>query len=160
MKRTTFAILAALTFVCTPAIAHEFKAGDLVIDHPMAFETTKTAMSGGGYLTITNTGSTADRLIAVRADFPKVQLHTTEEKDGVARMIHLEAIDLPAGETVTLAPGGMHVMFMGLGGDPFEVGEAIPATLVFEKSGEIDVKFNVEERTGHSTDHSTHGASD
>lgn len=138
------------------AHAHEFTVGDLTVDHPMAFETAKTAMAGGGFLTVTNNGTEDDRLIAVRADFPKVELHTTEEQDGVAKMIHVDAVDIPAGETVALEPGGFHVMFMGLRGDPFEVGEEIPATLVFEKAGEVEVMFSVEERmTEHGGDHST-----
>jgi len=160
MKRYTLAAVAAFTLACHPISAHEFKAGDLVIDHPMAFETPKTAMSGGGYLTIINTGSTPDRLIEVRADFPKVQLHTTEEKDGVFKMMHVEAVEISPGETVKFAPGGLHVMFMGLNGDPFEVGEEIPATLVFEKAGEVEVVFDVEERNGEAMDHSKHGTMD
>ena len=62
---------------------------------------------------------------------------------------------VPAGETVTLEPGGYHVMFVGLAGDPFEVGDAFPATLVFEKAGEIEVVFEVEKRN-HTQDHSNH----
>lgn len=157
MKNLFVAATAALLSLSTASFAHEFKVGDLVIDHPMAFSTAATAKSGGGFLQVTNTGDTADRLIAVKADFPRVELHTTEETDGIARMMHVEAIDIPAGETVTLKPGGFHVMFMGLNGDPFEVGEKIPATLVFEKSGEIEVMFDVEERThGAKTGHSNH----
>ncbi|QBF33649.1 copper chaperone PCu(A)C [Thalassococcus sp. S3] len=151
----TFALCAAATS------AHEYRLGDLVIDHPMAFETANTAMSGGGYLTIVNEGETPDRLVAVRADFPKVMLHGTEEKDGVARMFHVDGIDIPAGESVALEPGGLHVMFMGLRDDPFEVGETFSATLVFEQAGEVDVVFNVEARDGShgaGMDHSGHDA--
>ncbi|MFV2054159.1 copper chaperone PCu(A)C [Aliiroseovarius sp. YM-037] len=150
------ATAAALALGFSMAHADEFIAGELTINHPMAFETAKTAMTGGGFLSVTNNGTEDDRLIAVRADFPKVELHTTEEKDGIAKMMHVDAIDIPAGETVALEPGGFHIMFMGLGGDPFEIGEEIPATLVFENSGEVEVMFNVEERTTeHGSSHST-----
>jgi copper(I)-binding protein len=149
---------AAVFAFASAATAHEYKVGDLVINHPMAFETPTTAMSGAGYLSITNNGSEADRLIEVQAEFPRVMLHTTEMKDDVARMIHLDAIDIPAGETVTLMPGGMHVMFMGLAGDPLEIGEEISATLVFEQAGTVEVVFSVEERTGDAMDHSMHQA--
>jgi hypothetical protein len=47
-------------------------------------------------------------------------------------------------------------MFMGLDGDPFEVGERIPATLVFERAGEIEVEFWVEPRDGGMTGHEEH----
>lgn len=156
MKLFSRLATAAVCTFATTAAAHEFKVGDLVIGHPMAFETAATAMSGGGFFTVTNTGDSADRLIEVRADFPSVQLHNTEMQDDVARMFHVDTMEIPAGETVTLAPGGLHVMFMGLNGDPFEVGERIPATLVFEQAGEVDVVFNVEERTMDAMDHSGH----
>ena len=159
MKRH-LTLIAALgtTLLAQPLFAHEATIADLTIIHPMAFETAKTAQAGAGYMVISNDGETDDRLLEVRAEFPRVMLHTTEEEDGIARMVHIDAVDLPAGETVSLEPGGKHVMFMGLDGDPFEVGEEISATLVFEKAGEVDVVFKVEERTGDAgADHSGHG---
>ena len=90
-------------------------------------------------------------------DFPRVSLHGTEtDPQGVTRMIPIDGIEIAPGETVTLAPGGMHVMFMGLDGDPFEEGERIPATLVFERAGEISVEFWVEPRDGGMTGHEGH----
>ena len=140
----TFALALGLP---TLAAAHDFTAADLEILHPMAFETPVTAKTGAGYLIVNNTGETDDTLLEVRADFPKVMLHKSEEKDGIVSMMHVEKIDIPAGETVELAPGGYHVMFMGLGGDPLEEGEKIKATLVFEHAGEVEIVFNVEPRS-------------
>ena len=159
MKLVITAALAAL--LALPAAAHDYSLNGLSVGHPMAFETPKTASNGGGYMTITNSGETADRLLRIEAEgFDAVSLHeTTTDEMGVARMTHIEALDLPAGETVTLAPGGLHVMFMGLGGDPFEEGEKIPATLIFEKAGPLDVTFNVESRRSRDAgaeDHSDH----
>ena len=144
------AAVAAL-FTASPALAHDYQIGDLTIAHPMAFDTATTAQTAGGFLSVTNNGAEADRLLAVEADFPRVQIHTTQMDGDVARMMHLEdGLEIPAGETVMLAPGGHHVMFMGLNGDPFEVGEEVPATLVFENAGRIEVVFKVEERAAHA----------
>ena len=147
-----FSTLAALAF-STAASAHEYSAGDLSIDHPMSFET--TAKAGVGYTTITNQGSTADALVGVTADFPRVMIHQTVEEDGIAKMKHVDRIEIPAGETVKLLPGGFHVMFMGLE-EPLKDGETIPATLIFEQAGEVEVVFNVEARTSETKDHSGH----
>lgn len=151
---------AAFCALATTLSAHEYKVGDIVVDHPMAFATAKIAQTGGGFMTITNNGTVADRLVAVAADFPRVEIHTTKMDGDVARMMHLEdGIALRPGETVTLMPGGLHIMFMGLGGDPFEVGEEIPATLMFENAGALEIKFNVEERkmgVDGGMDHSGH----
>ncbi len=154
-KFLTLALLTCPSF----AVAADYAIGDLMIMHPIAFETTKTAMSGAGYMTVTNNGDTADRIIRAEADFPRVMLHETTITDGVATMTHLEGVEIPAGATITFEPGGKHVMFMGLNGDPFEVGEEINVKLVFENAGEIDVLFEVEARdqTGDKAeDHSGH----
>lgn len=140
------AILSLLS--TTSAYAHDYQIGDLTVMHPKAFETAKTAKVGGGYMTIENSASTADKLIAIRvADIPRVELHLSEtDANGVARMTKQDGISIPAGETVTLQPGGLHVMFLGLGGNPFKVGDKIEATLVFETAGELGIVFNVEAR--------------
>ena len=169
LKRLLISVLAIMPLAAT---AHEYKIDDLVIDHPVAKTTSATALTGAGYLAITNTGDTADSLIAVEADFQRVMIHDTKVENDVASMFHIEAAEIAPGETVTFAPGGKHIMFMGLDGDPFEAGEAVAATLVFEKAGRIDVNFNVEtleeiiEALGKGdapaveVDHSAHGADD
>lgn len=168
----TFFILSTLLIAPFAVSAHEYKVGDLIVDHPVAKATPATAMTGAGYMSITNTGDTTDSLIAVEADFPRVMIHDTKVENDVASMFHIEAAEIAPGETITFAPGGKHIMFMGLDGDPFEAGEVVEATLVFEKAGRIDVNFNVEtleqiiEALGtgaaaaEEVDHSAHGASD
>jgi len=147
------------------AHAHDYTIADVTITHPMTFETAKAVNVAGGYMTLENNGDTDDKLIEVRvATIPHVELHLSgTDANGVARMTKQDGIPVPAGETVVLKPGGLHVMFMGLNGDPFELGEEIPATLVFEQAGEVEVIFNVEERGADdhkAMDHSGHKMSD
>lgn len=142
MKMTKLAALALMTFMGTAALADN----TMRIENAKAFATAPTAMTGGGFMTITNTGDQDDSLIGIRADFPRVELHTTEFADDVATMMHVDEIPIAAGETVTLEPGGLHVMFMGLRNNPLVEGETIPATLVFENAGEIDVSFDIVKR--------------
>lgn len=125
------------------ALAEDITVAGLTITNPVARPTAATAMTGAGYLSITNTGDTADTLLKVSADFARVMMHDTVITDGLARMQHLMAVDIGPGETIDFAPGGKHVMFMGLDGDPFEIGEEIPATLIFETAGEIEIRFTV-----------------
>ena len=67
-----------------------------------------------GYLIIKNTGSTDDQLISASADFAgMVMLHkSVVDSNNVATMQQVQSIDIPAGQTVTLQPGGFHIMFM------------------------------------------------
>jgi copper(I)-binding protein len=99
--------------------------------------------NGAAYLTITNTGGAADRLIGAEADVStRVELHTHRKEGEVMRMRKVEAIDVPAGGTATLQPGGNHVMFMGLK-EPLKEGESFPLTLMFETAGSIEVMVTV-----------------
>ena len=128
------------------SFADDFKVGDLVIEHPVARATTAMAMTGAGYFVIMNNGTEDDRLVEITANFPRVMMHDTKTNDGIATMFHIEdGVAVPAGGTVTFEPGSKHVMFMGLNGDPFEIGDEIPATMNFEKAGELDIVFVVEE---------------
>ena len=147
-------IIAAL-LLPTMLLAHDYNVGGLQIIHPAAGATAPTAQTGAGYFQIVNNGDAADSLIEVIADFPRVMIHTTEMDGDIARMVHVDSVEIPAGETVTFAPGGLHVMFMGLNGDPFEVGEKFDAVLVFENAGNVPVVFYVEDITDLS-DHSNH----
>ena len=140
--------LLAITAFALPtlALAHDFTVGEIVIAHPVAKPTIASAMTGAGYFMITNNGAEDDTLLSVEADFPRVMMHDTAMEDGVATMFHLEGgVVIPSGGSVTFAPGGKHVMFMGLKGDPFEIGEEIPATLTFEKAGTVEINFAVED---------------
>lgn len=150
-KLTLITTLGLVT--ATTAQAHDYNAGDLEIRHPMAFETAETAKVGSGYMEIVNSGDSADRLIEVQADIPRIEIHAIEDNDGVVKMVEMEnGVDIPAGETVSLEPGGLHIMFMGLDG-ALVAGTEVPATLVFEKAGSVDVVFKIEERDGSVKSH-------
>ena len=151
-RRHFLAALAAGAIAASAAVAHEYSLGALEIAHPYAVETPKTAKTGAGYLSVTNTGTTPDRLLAIRTDLPRTEIHASEvDAQGVARMRPVEALDIPPGATVTLAPQGLHVMFMGLEA-PLAAGASIPATLVFERAGEIAIEFKVEPRAAEAVD--------
>lgn len=151
------ALLAAAFLLSAPAFAHEFKGGDLTIGHPYSFEIPPRAQSAAGYFSVTNNGSVPDRLIAVRSEAADAMIHQSTEENGVAKMSHVEAVDIAPGETVTFGPGGYHIMFMGLEGKPWVAGDKVEAVLVFEKAGEVPVVFNVEPRKAGATDpHASH----
>lgn len=146
-------LLLALCPGCA-ALAHGVTAGAIEVIHPNIPVPPAGAKSAAGYMAIANDGAEPDRLIGIESPIAaRVMLHTTEfGSDGVARMIHLPAIDLPGEDTVLLEPGGMHVMFMGLQ-VPMAVGDLLPATFVFERAGRIEVAFMVDPPGG--VDHAT-----
>jgi periplasmic copper chaperone A len=97
---------------------------------------------GGGFLTITG-GAAADKLVSASAGVSKtVELHKMEMDGNVMRMRPVDAIDVPAGATVMLQPGGLHIMFIGLN-KTLKAGDSFPMTLKFEKAGEVKVDVKV-----------------
>ncbi|MBZ9677348.1 copper chaperone PCu(A)C [Mesorhizobium sp. ES1-1] len=147
----------ALLFLCAQTVfAHEFKIGDLEIGHPWSRATPAGAKVAGGYFTITNKGGTADRLLSISSDISdKAELHEMGVEDGVMTMRPVAGgLEIPAGGKVALAPGGYHLMFVGLKRQPKQ-GETFSATLTFEKAGVVSVDFAVEGmgETGAMDDH-------
>ncbi len=127
-----------------PAWAQNYKVGNLEIEQPWTRATAPTAPTAGGYLKIVNKGTTADRLVSARSTASaKTEIHEMKMDGSVMRMRELEkGLEIPAGGSVMLQPGGYHVMFMQLK-EPFKEGAKVPVTLVFEKAGSIDVVFTV-----------------
>jgi copper(I)-binding protein len=91
-----------------------------------------------GYFRFTN-GATPDRLVEARAEGARVELHTMSMAGGVMRMEKLDGLDIAAGETVTFAPGGKHLMLFGLEKRP----AAVPITLVFASGARITTNAEV-----------------
>jgi hypothetical protein len=153
------AVAISLGFV-GPATAHEFKAGSLTIDHPSSRPTPPTAKVGVGYLSVTNDGSRADRLIGGSATVAGgFEIHESSVKNGVARMRRVEdGILIEPGATVTLASGGTHIMLLDLK-EPIAKDSSFEGTLVFEHAGSVPVRFSVEGfgGAGAATTHDGHG---
>jgi copper(I)-binding protein len=144
MLRKSLAAAVALAVLAWPAFAHDYTLGALKITHPWSRATPKGAETGGGYLSITNTGTTPDRLIGGTTAVSKgFEIHEMSMDHGVMKMRPLpNGIEIKPGETVTLKPSGLHIMFTGLKSQ-LTKGEHVDATLKFEKAGEVKVFFLV-----------------
>ncbi len=131
-------LLAAALLAATAAQAQNA----VKVDKAWARPTVAGQAGGGGFLTIVG-GGAADRLLSASAGISKgVELHKMEMDGNVMRMRAVDAIDVPAGGTVELKPGGLHVMFIGLN-KTLKAGERFPLTLKFEKAGEVKVDVQV-----------------
>jgi periplasmic copper chaperone A len=102
-----FAVGVMLMTTCLIAIA----ASTVVVRDAWVREAPPGAAVLAAYFTLENTGTKEDKLVAVRCpDFDKIEIHATEIRDGVARMIALDALPIPPQAVVKLAPGGYHLM--------------------------------------------------
>ena len=138
MKKTAVTLSALLLSVTALA--------DIQIDNPRSRATPPGATHGGAFMDITNTGKTDDVLIAATSPRSSVmELHNTTLENGVMQMREMkDGIVIPAGQTVTLKPGSLHVMFMDLK-EPFVVGQTYPLTLKFKHAGEKNVTVTVKD---------------
>lgn len=142
--------------------------GAIEVSDAWARTSPSMASAGAAYMEITNTGDGDDALIGAAVDpgiAATVEIHetVTMESDGggmgsdttmggmgtdttmgggMMTMQPVERIDIPAGGSVSLEPGGYHVMFLDLAA-PFEAGDSIEITLTFENAGEQVVTAEV-----------------
>ena len=144
LRKSSLICVFALAISAGPAFAADFSVGALKIHDPWSRATPKGAPVGGGYLTITNTGTTPDRLIGGSTAVSKgFEIHEMTMDKGVMKMRMMpNGVEIKPGETVTFKPSGYHLMFTGLKSQ-LTKGEHVDATLKFEKAGEVKVQFDV-----------------
>lgn len=137
MMRKLIAIVVVAWAVASPALAEE----SIRVFDAWARATILASRPGAAYVTIECAAE--DRLLGVTTPVAgQVMIHAVEKDGDISRMKHIETLELPAGERVTLAPGSMHLMLMGLQ-DKLSEGTTFPMTLSFENAGEITVEVSV-----------------
>ncbi len=127
------------------ALAETYTAGSIEVGNPWARATPKGAPVAGAYMTITNKGTEADRLLGASTPVAgQAQVHQMSMDNGVMSMRPVPGgLEIKPGQTVVLNPDSFHLMLMGLK-QPLTQGEHMKATLDFAKAGKLDVEFMVE----------------
>jgi periplasmic copper chaperone A len=134
-----FVAFAASLVVASAALA---QTNQLEVTNAWARATPGKAENGAAYLTIQS--PTPDRLLSASSPVAKkTELHSMSMEGMVMKMRPLAGLDIPAGQPVTLKPGGEHVMLVGLN-SPLREGQSFPLTLTFEKAGTRTVTVAIE----------------
>lgn len=152
-RRTLVSLPLLLAGLCAlTAQAHDFKAGELRIDHPYAIPTRPGMTTGSVYFRgVRNTGLAADRLVSAStpaaASVEIQHMQTVQGGQGdVMQMRAVTSLEIPAGTTVVMkhgVPAGYHLMLLGLKA-PLKDGDRFPVTLTFEKAGTHEVNVWVQ----------------
>lgn len=152
-------LLTAVSLVTGLARSEEMKShpvsvGDLEITSGWVRAMLPGQPAGGGFFIVTNKGTSADRLIAGSTQTAgRVEIHTMEIVNDVMVMRPVEGgLEIPAGATVELKPGGLHIMFMEVA-EPYQEGATVPVTLEFEKAGKVDLQLPVLKGQGGGMQH-------
>ena len=95
------------------------------------------AHNAAAYMQITNPTDAPMTIVAIKTDIAeKNELHESRVIDGVASMQEIHKLVIESKSTVSLAPGGLHIMLIGLK-DPIKAGQSIPVTLEFESGKNV-----------------------
>lgn len=126
-------------------ISSTLLAKDITVDDPYARVLNKSSKSGAAFMNIHNHSSESDVLISITSNLAqKVELHTHQEIDGVMKMIKLtNGVVVPGLGHHEFKRGDVHIMFMGLT-QSLQHGDEIPVTLIFERSGSINLTIPVD----------------
>ena len=91
------------------------------------------------YLKIENRGTVEDRLVSISTPVAAMaHLHESVSKNGIMQMQAVNSMVIKPGQTITFAPGGLHIMVMNLN-STLKSGQVVPLTVRFEQAGEIKI---------------------
>ncbi|HKJ76406.1 MAG TPA: copper chaperone PCu(A)C [Gammaproteobacteria bacterium] len=133
MKRTVSAIAMGMALLggMSTALAGS-AADDVTVEGLYARAVPPQQPNSEAFMTIKNNSGTDHALVGGSTPASNVvELHTHLKEDGMMKMRQIPRIDLPANEAVELAPGGLHVMLIGLKAQ-LEPGQEVELTLEFE----------------------------
>ncbi len=129
-----------------PADAADYRIGNLVVSQPWSNPAPPVATVGAVYFTLANTGAKADRLTGISSPIARqVEIHDSRVLQGTMQMRSVAFVESPAGTTVKIEPGGLHVMLVGLT-RPLTPGMEFPLSLTFRDSGVLKVVVTVRAR--------------
>lgn len=138
------AVLVGPAFPAESSLAGEpVRVGTIRLEAAWARASIGTSRPAAAYLTIVNEGQGADRLLAVQTPLAaRAEIHQTVSEGEVVKMKPVGTVEVPAGATLELKPGGLHIMLMGLH-EPLKKGAAFSLTLVFEKNGSGTIEARI-----------------
>lgn len=128
------------------------RADEIAVHDAWARASAGSAATGAAYLTLVG-GAAADQVVGVTTQVAATaEVHESFTDGGIMKMRPAPVLAIPAGQTVTLAPGGYHVMLMGLK-QPLTAGQSFPLTVSFAHAAPVTVEVKVLGRGASIMDH-------
>ncbi len=138
MKAARLLAAALLTTLSVAAHSVEISIGD-----PYARAVPPGQPNSAVFMSLENPSGEGQALVGAESNVSEfVELHTHVEEEGIMRMRRIDKIEVPAGATVTLQPGGLHVMLIDLK-QPLDEGDVVDLTLIFEDGSRSSVQAPV-----------------
>ena len=154
--RSLCLLFAFAIFFTTAISANNYQAGTIHIVAPFSRALPPISKNGAVYLTLTNHGHISDQLIGAASPIAEyAEIHTHRMEDSMMKMRKVDQVELPSNEEVAFAPGGNHIMLIGLS-QTLKEGECFPLMLYFKEAGQTMVEVIVEAAGATSASHSEH----
>lgn len=135
--------LLAPAVLVAVVLTHPVAAAEITVQDPFARASAGMAETGAAFMKLNNASAVNDQLVAASTPVSaKTELHDHIKEGDIMRMRQVPSIEVPAGGTVSLQPGGLHIMLMGLK-QPLREGETFPLTLTFAHAGAVTVEVPV-----------------
>lgn len=138
-------VIASLILACLPIAPPVLaEGGSVVVEGAWSRASIGTSRPGVAYMTLRNSGVTPVVITDLRSDLammPMIHSSTTDAQ-GITRMVHVEDVEISAGEKIALDPGGLHVMLMDLK-RPMVEGESFRLSLILADGEEITVEVPI-----------------
>jgi copper(I)-binding protein len=147
LRRLAWLATLLAAAVVPAADRHEVRAGQIAIRDAWTRPTAAGMPMGVAYFVVRNDGNAADAIVTASTPAAaRVEFHQTTLAGGMARMRPLREIGVPAGATVAIEPGGIHLMLVDLASG-LSAGTRVPLTLVFRNAGKVEIELAVEARS-------------
>jgi len=145
MKKSALLFAAFSLTLSALSFAHEYSVGAIKIGHPYIRPTVASQTNSVAYLSLENTGASADVLKEISSpDAKDVEIHTMYMDGDVMKMRDVEKLEVSAKAKIEMKPGmGYHLMVNGLK-QPLKIGDKIKLVLQFEKAGKVEVQAHVQ----------------
>lgn len=133
-------------------LAHGFTHGDIRVMHPWAAVAAE-GKSSPVYMTLTNAGAEADKLVAVEAKAAgRIEIQRAKKGGGATSYEAIAAVELGAKKTVAMQPGGMRILLVDLK-EPLRHEYTLPMTLVFERAGRVEIQAVIQKSAAEGHTH-------
>lgn len=152
ISRIRFASMIAAALLLAGAAP---AAADVTAENPWIAETPPGAEVAAGYLIFTNDGDEAVDVVGAESPLcERVELHTTDMSDGVARMRKQDSLTVPAGGALALTPGGTHLMLIRP--EPLSKGGMVPITFELSTGEKLSIEAMVKKQGEHDAGEHRH----
>lgn len=140
------AICVGIPFILLKCMGAASAQSPITVSDAFSYPTMGMMNMGVAFMEIKNNGATDDAIIAAETPIAaRVELHNHIHENGIMKMRKMDTVELPANQTTTLKPGGLHIMLFNLKQE-LKAGDSFPLILKLKSGETVETTVKVEDR--------------